>query len=440
MAKLFKLAIESVNDDQSMTNVESQVVINGPDQVEADIEYIDDKSKCCENKQILEEVVESVDQLQEQIDANDQALEQNPEGVTEDDIQESQECLIFNLAKLGMNKDSISKYRISNEANSTKVERLIAVNEQLKLAQEAIWNTTKSIFLSSKKDLESYSKSASKKISSYIPVLNELKEIYKQDFEIDQDSLVDAISKKLAVYYVSGINGTLDIKAIMNLLKNSSNLTMKHGIHGIKALPSIEYWQAPGILKDSKLVDLWPKILKEVYNKTNLDALSKSIIEDLYEYGSTALFARGGANLENLGPIGVTDIDGDQATLIGGDLVVSPRVRPNFNFFVVNVNAKITTVNGIKSSKDLAKFIPDIIAAVNGFNTFISTLNRNYNESVDELVKLKGKWTDVSKVAMIAKSMYTKFMESINREALGKIDQYLNTITALIFLLNACKK
>lgn len=54
MAKLFKLAIESVNDDQSMTNVESQVVINGPDQVEADIEYIDDKSKCCENKQILE--------------------------------------------------------------------------------------------------------------------------------------------------------------------------------------------------------------------------------------------------------------------------------------------------------------------------------------------------------------------------------------------------
>lgn len=215
---------------------------------------------------------------------------------------------------------------------------------------------------------------------------------------------------------------------------------MKQGVYAVKSLPGINEWYG-SLFEDSPLVKKWPSILAEAKNKANLDKLSKDIVADLWEYGSSDIFSRGGGNLNNLGPIGVTDIDGNSGTLLGGSLIVSPHTLPKFDYFSVSVGVpKGLTVSNIAKSKDLASSIQDIIAAVNGFKSFVSTLDKNYKDAVSEYDQLAGKWTDMSKNAVVGRKLRNGFMKAINREAIGKIDQYLNTVTSLIAVLNAVKQ
>lgn len=148
MARLFDIARE----EEQSTNAEGQVVTDGPEANEKDLkdpvqpcEGCSDKEKeeIIEIKEAVEEAVEVQEEIEEQIEKNDEALATDPENVTEEVVVEAQECLVASLSKLGLNKTSLAKFRVSFESGMNNAQRLSAVNKQLRAANKLIRSTNK---------------------------------------------------------------------------------------------------------------------------------------------------------------------------------------------------------------------------------------------------------------------------------------------------------
>lgn len=145
MARLFANSNEE-DQVQDLNNVESAVAVDGPEEVKDDLQDPVEETALESYKDIkeaVEEALETQDEIQEQIENSEQVLETNPEGVTEEVIQDAQECLVASLSKLGLSRDQISKYRISSESCKTNAERLQATVKKLRLAQETIRRSLK---------------------------------------------------------------------------------------------------------------------------------------------------------------------------------------------------------------------------------------------------------------------------------------------------------
>lgn len=145
MARLFANSNEE-DQVQDLNNVESAVAVDGPEDVKDDLQDPVEETALESYKDIkeaVEEALETQDEIQEQIENSEQVLESNPEGVTEEVIQDAQECLVASLSKLGLSRDQISKYRVSSESCKTNAERLQATIKKLRLAQETIRRSLK---------------------------------------------------------------------------------------------------------------------------------------------------------------------------------------------------------------------------------------------------------------------------------------------------------
>lgn len=150
MARLFASLEEDQNQD--LDNVNSQVAIDGPEDNEKDLQDPVAKTSLEEYKDIksaVEEALEVQEEVQDQINKNEEVLEENPESVTEEVIAESQECLIASLSKLGLNKESLVKYRVSGESFKSNSEKLVALNKKLRMANETITRSLRTAILQS---------------------------------------------------------------------------------------------------------------------------------------------------------------------------------------------------------------------------------------------------------------------------------------------------
>lgn len=117
MAKLFKLALEET--------------VEQPEQVENTEETVSSPEL-----DAVQDAVSTGSDIQEATDVNDKAIEENPEGVTSDDVQEAQETLFYSLGRLGMTREMASRYSVDLESYNSNLDKLIAINNKLKLAKE----------------------------------------------------------------------------------------------------------------------------------------------------------------------------------------------------------------------------------------------------------------------------------------------------------------
>lgn len=150
MARLFDISKEEAVVEDVATNAEGQVAQAGPEDNKEDLKDVvaepegccdKDKEEIVEIKEAVEEAAEVQNEVQDVIENNDEALETNPEGVTEEQVVEAQECLTASLAKLGMDKAERANFKVSFESNTTPAEKLRAVNKQLKACNRHIQAT-----------------------------------------------------------------------------------------------------------------------------------------------------------------------------------------------------------------------------------------------------------------------------------------------------------
>lgn len=143
MARLFA-SFEEANNLTELEHVNHVEVQEGPCSEE-------DCEKYTEIKEAVEEALDAQGEVQEQIQNSEEILESSPNSVSESDVQEAQECLISTLSRLGLSRQDLVAYRISNESYMSNEERLRQTVKQLKVAQETIRKSLKSAILTSYK-------------------------------------------------------------------------------------------------------------------------------------------------------------------------------------------------------------------------------------------------------------------------------------------------
>ncbi len=89
----------------------------------------------------LEESNDVMEDVNDNIEDNDELLEERPDEVTEENVQVAQETLYLSLAKLGYDQVGLSKFRVNFESCYTPQEKLLEINNKLKLMQN-IYNKT----------------------------------------------------------------------------------------------------------------------------------------------------------------------------------------------------------------------------------------------------------------------------------------------------------
>lgn len=141
MARLFA-SFEEANNLTELEHVDHIEVKNGPCSEE-------DCEKYTEIKEAVEEALDAQGEVQEQIQTSEEILESSPNSVSESDVQAAQECLISTLSRLGLSRQDLVMYRISNESYMPNEDRLRESVKKLKLAQETIRRSLKSAILES---------------------------------------------------------------------------------------------------------------------------------------------------------------------------------------------------------------------------------------------------------------------------------------------------
>lgn len=157
MARRLFASFEEDNLLTELQHVDHEISTDGPC-----------KEEDCENietiKESVEEAIEAQGEVQEQIKASEDLLENNKHNITEGDIQSAQECLMSSLKKLKLSRLEIARYQVSNERYKPREEKLRDVVKQLKLAQEAIAETIKQGVAKSYRILESKTRNSSKRL------------------------------------------------------------------------------------------------------------------------------------------------------------------------------------------------------------------------------------------------------------------------------------
>ena len=352
------------------------------------------------------------------------------------------------------------------------------VLNQEELAQEAFWNTSKSLFLTSDKDLPKYARQYLDKLNSYTDDINKIEMKLGMTSNLNIGNMQNA-SKYLNVY-ITASKLKLEVPAIFTYLKDSSelkavtlfNATIEE-LSKVKKRSSDGVWDslwaqdniaatlqdmADSISKKIKLtkyeqalIDITPRCRPKFFQRgvaTSFQTVRNSLIcyypvevdEDLLTvatvntetYLDPKIAAASGAG-HILTEVLVDDEKHPYANvgLHGANQIATHTQEKLFltPYFSVLVNRDdIPLINNYKDTIIAKKDIKVLKDMVSYFDRFVNEITKNYFDDKRILISLATRW---ERLVMESHISYDG-MITLNREVLGKIDQYGKTIENLI--------
>lgn len=207
--------VVSIEEDNSLDlndglSADGDIQIDEAIAMEEEIEQINEAATEIESGiDTTEEAMDVADDLQEQVDTTEELIDNNPEAVTDEVVQASQEMFFAALGRLNYSIDQLKSLRVANEGSVPAITRLRISNEAISETIKNIWEKIAQFF---------------KRISAAIKNLYQKAVLFFNSTEKKAKALIDKISKTPKDIE---INEELGIKAAKKL-GTLSMLTNSH--------------------------------------------------------------------------------------------------------------------------------------------------------------------------------------------------------------------
>lgn len=169
-----KMTVEELADD-----ITAQNELVEANQAEVAVDQI---------QEAIEEGVEVAEELQEQVDQQDQLIEEAPEQVTEEVVEVAQEAFAYQMGRLQVSYEEFRKHKVTVENyGSTPIAKLKATSEGVKDFIAMIWDKIKSFFKTIWGWLKKLFSSKSKAIENATEQIDDILDKLMQDKLIIED-------------------------------------------------------------------------------------------------------------------------------------------------------------------------------------------------------------------------------------------------------------
>ena len=232
--------VVSIEEDNSLglndgLSADGDIQIDEAIAMEEEIEQINEAATEIESGiDTTEEAMDVADDLQEQVDTTEELIDNNPEAVTDEVVQASQEMFFAALGRLNYSIDQLKSLRVANEGSVPAITRLRISNEAISETIKNIWEKIAQFF---------------KRISAAIKNLYQKAVLFFNSTEKKAKALIDKISKTPKDIE---INEELGIKAAKKL--GTLNMLIDSPIGLATAYKDLVYNKLLAVLKSPLVV------------------------------------------------------------------------------------------------------------------------------------------------------------------------------------------
>lgn len=250
--------VVSIEEDNSLDlndglSADGDIQIDEAIAMEEEIEQINEAATEIESGiDTTEEAMDVADDLQEQVDTTEELIDNNPEAVTDEVVQASQEMFFAALGRLNYSIDQLKSLRVANEGSVPAITRLRISNEAISETIKNIWEKIAQFF---------------KRISAAIKNLYQKAVLFFNSTEKKAKALIDKISKTPKDIE---INEELGIKAAKKL--GTLNMLTDSSIGLATAYKDLVYNKLLAVLKSPLVVSQAKMGQYSIRYPSNLDA------------------------------------------------------------------------------------------------------------------------------------------------------------------------